>query len=82
MKKKILIVDDLSANRSILYTILSEEYEVLEASDGEIALDMIFNTPFGNSIVAVVLDLMMPVMDGFEFLKRLSETDKFKNYQY
>ena len=79
MKKQILIVDDLSANRSILYATLSHEYDILEAFNGEDALDIICNTHAGNTLSAIVLDLIMPIMDGFEFLEKLSELERYKN---
>lgn len=79
MKTQILIVDDLSMNRSILSTILAKDYDILEAENGQEAIDMICNSPIGDSISAIILDLVMPVMGGFEFLKQLSESEKFKN---
>lgn len=65
MKRKILIVDDIVANRIILKSILGDEYETAEASNGREALDMIAEGGYS----AVLLDLLMPVIDGYSVLK-------------
>ncbi|MEG2641159.1 MAG: response regulator, partial [Eubacterium sp.] len=67
MQKKILIVDDQRINRTILKKLLQDEYEVLEAADGEAALLILREQ--GPSISAVLLDLVMPVMDGYTVLE-------------
>lgn len=64
--RKILVVDDNSINRAILKKILGEEYAVLEAANGEEALK-ILNSEHCD-IAAVLLDIVMPVMDGYQFL--------------
>jgi CheY-like chemotaxis protein len=66
-KKKILIVDDDTTNRKLLQTILSVKggYEVIEAENGVEALEKL--TP---DVSIVLLDLIMPVMDGIQFLQR------------
>ena len=69
MPRKILIVDDEEVNRRILKRILSAEYDVLEAENGEAA--MICLQRSYKSLAAVLLDLSMPVMDGFEVLRRM-----------
>ena len=71
MKDKILIVDDSELNRDLLKEILGEDYEILEAGDGQAALDIM--EAEDNNISAILLDLMMPVMDGFEFMAILTE---------
>lgn len=69
MKDKILIVDDAQLNRELLKDILCEEYDILEAENGEQALDIVrFEM---TNIAAILLDLVMPVMDGFTFIKEL-----------
>ena len=63
-----LVVDDLRDNRAVLRATLEREgWEVAEAEDGRAALDA-FAT---QKPALVLLDLMMPVMDGFEFLRAL-----------
>ena len=57
-KDKILVVDDLKLNRSKLQDILSKEYDVLEAENGEEGLKLLAANK--DQIVAVILDLVMP----------------------
>lgn len=64
-KEKVLVVDDNRINRAILSKILSDEYEILEAENGKDALDKM---KVHNDIMAVLLDLRMPIMNGYEFL--------------
>lgn len=64
---KILIVDDSEINRELLSDILSDEYEVLEAENGLSATDLVNREK--DEISAILLDLIMPVMDGFRFLE-------------
>lgn len=71
MKNGILIVDDAEINRELLREILQDEYEILEAEDGKTALDIIGKKQ--GQIQAILLDLVMPEMDGFEVLQRLRE---------
>ncbi|NLD19392.1 MAG: EAL domain-containing protein [Clostridiales bacterium] len=74
MKKKILIVDDQMINRSILKKLLCEQYEILEAANGEEALTLLQQN--GQSISAVLLDIVMPVMDGYEVLRRMKADEE------
>ena len=69
MSKKILIVDDNEMNRAILCGALGEEYDILEATNGEEAITVLFR--HHKMLSAVLLDLVMPVMDGFEVLRRM-----------
>ena len=62
-RKKILVVEDAEINRQILLGILSGEYEVVEAENGKEALDLLHQ--YGEGISLILLDLVMPVMDGF-----------------
>ena len=63
-----LVVDDNQSTRSLLKEMLADIYEILEAENGKVALD-IFETVQGK-IGAILLDLNMPVMDGCEFLEK------------
>ena len=67
--KQLLVVEDNECNRSMLCEILSSEYEVLEAEDGQRALDILKQNK--DSIALILLDVMMPVMDGYTFLDRI-----------
>ncbi len=60
-KKKILIVDDEPSVRHVLHKILSKNYIVLEAADGEEAVNMARN----EKPDLVLMDIMMPKMDGY-----------------
>lgn len=68
MKKrnKILVVDDAEINRSMLTDILCEEYEIIEAGSGIEAVNVISRRY--DDISLVLLDIVMPEMDGFEVL--------------
>ena len=68
-KKQILIVEDNEFNRAMLSEILSHEYQVLEAENGQVALDIL--QQHKNSISLILLDVVMPVMDGYTFLEKV-----------
>lgn len=70
-KRKILIVEDNELNRAILTEILSERYDVIEACNGEEGLTVLAERY--REISLVVLDVYMPVCDGFEFLERVGD---------
>ena len=71
IKPKILIVDDSDMNRELLTEILKQDYEILEAENGEAALKML--EQYGTGIALVMLDLVMPKMDGFQVLTVMNE---------
>ena len=71
MKKQILVVEDNELNRAILCGILSDSYRVLEAGNGQEALDIL--RQHKDSIALIMLDMMMPVMDGYTFLDRIRD---------
>lgn len=70
-KRQLLVVEDNQLNREMLSAILSEQYSVLEAENGQVALDILKQQ--GDDIALVLLDIMMPVMDGYTFLDRVKE---------
>ena len=70
-KRKILVVEDNNLNREILTDILSEKYIVLEAKNGYEALDILRQQP--GDIALIMLDVIMPVMDGYEFLDTIKK---------
>ena len=74
MQKQILIVEDNMLNREILKEILSDAYSVLEAENGQEALDVL--REHADDIAVILLDVMMPVMDGFTFLDRIKADDR------
>lgn len=66
---KVLVVDDDFINRKLLQTLLkknSEVSDIIEAENGSDALDKLKKDP---SINLILLDIMMPIVDGIEFLK-------------
>ena len=71
-KPLVLIVDDSELNRLILSEILSENFSILEAENGKQCLEMI--SQYGTGISIILLDIIMPEMDGFEVLSRLNDS--------
>ncbi len=70
MHKPILIVDDEPINFKLLETILKKsDYEALYANNGEQAIKMSGDNDFG----AIIMDLKMPGLDGFETAKRIKQ---------
>lgn len=65
-QKLILVVEDNMLNRAMLCDILSSEYQVLEAENGQQALDILKERK--EDISLILLDIVMPVMDGYTFL--------------
>ena len=65
-RQKILVVDDSEMNRAILIEMLKEEFEIIEAENGKQGLQLL--RQYGKKISVVLLDIVMPVMDGFEVL--------------
>lgn len=73
-KNKILVVDDESRMRKLVKDFLvKEDYEVLEAADGEEALDVFYHH---KDLDLILLDVMMPKLDGFEVLKEIRQTSQ------
>lgn len=70
-KKKILVVDDSELNRAILADMLKDDYEILEARDGVEAVATV--QQHDNEIALMLLDIVMPKMDGFEVLKVMNK---------
>ncbi|MBC5708222.1 EAL domain-containing protein [Hungatella sp. L12] len=69
LERKILVVEDNEINRAALCVILSSQYTVLEAENGEQALSLL--EKYREGISLILLDIVMPVMDGYTFLKHL-----------
>lgn len=68
-ERKILVVEDNEINRAALCVILSSQYTVLEAENGAQALSLL--EKYREGISLILLDIVMPVMDGYTFLKHL-----------
>lgn len=70
-KDTILIADDMEMNREILAEYFKENYNILEAGNG---IEVVATLQRHPEVNAVLLDLMMPGMDGIEVLKAMHET--------
>ena len=71
IKKQVLVVEDNLLNREMLTEILKERYTVFQAGNGMEALDILNQNRGG--IALILLDVMMPTMDGYTFLSRIKE---------
>ena len=71
IRRRVLVVDDEMINRRLLGQIVSSDYEVLYAENGVRAMELIEAN--SKTISLIMLDLLMPEMDGYEVLARLRE---------
>ena len=76
LKRRILVVDDEEINREILGNILQDTYEVVYADNGQKAIDLAKEKNSNFSLI--MLDLLMPVMDGFAVLDQLQNDESLK----
>lgn len=70
-KRIILIVDDVELNRAIISEVFKNEYAILEAENGAQAIELL--EQHLTSVSIVLLDIIMPVMDGFEVLQIMND---------
>ena len=74
---KILVVDDESRMRKLVKDFLTKKnFQVLEAGNGEEAMDIFYEE---KDIALIILDVMMPKMDGWEVAVRFARTQKFRS---
>ena len=73
MLKNILIVDDSLVNRTFLKKILVDEYNVIEAENGKDALSVLYQY---DDISLILLDIQMPIMNGYEFLQEVQKSSE------
>ena len=81
-KDIILIVDDIEINRIILREILQNDYEIVEAPGGKEALETLFGEegqPEPPLPTAILLDIMMPGIDGFKVLEQIKQSERTRN---
>lgn len=76
IKRRVLIVDDELINRELLGAMLSQTFEIETASNGQEAMMMLTQPDATFSLI--LLDLMMPVMDGFEVIERCQKDEALK----
>jgi len=74
-QKSILIVDDVETNIENLMTLLEDQYDLLAATDGYEALEILEE----EKIDLILLDIMMPGIDGFEVAKKIKQNDQINN---
>lgn len=72
MKKKILIIDDDNDTLDLFEIFLFDKFEVYTALNGFSALSILQN----NELDLVLTDIMMPIMDGIKFLKKMRQNEK------
>lgn len=75
--QRVLVADDQEINRDALGVILEDDYEVLYAENGKQALEICRR--YSGDISIMMLDLIMPEMNGFEVLKAMREDDQLRN---
>jgi CheY-like chemotaxis protein len=77
MSHKILVVDDdLDLRELMVRALKAEKYEIYEAGDGKQALELLLGLPPEGLPSCIILDLMMPVMDGETFLIEIEQKYK------
>ena len=79
MKDKIMIVDDSSLIVKFVIRFLSDDYEIISASDGSEAIEKLDDENFRNDIKLVLLDLNMPKVDGYQVLEYCLQHDYYKD---
>jgi class 3 adenylate cyclase len=76
---RILVVDDAAFNRQLLVRLLASiGYDALEAPDGQVALDLL-RAPAGSDVDVVLLDIVMPALDGFATLEAMKADDRLRD---
>lgn len=78
--KAILVVDDSNIIRNFILKILDDSFDVISATDGKEAIDILESEEKRKNIKAVLLDLNMPNVNGFEVLDYFKRNDLFKKY--
>ena len=73
-KKVLLIADDVEMNRAVIKQFLKSRFEIIEAKDGKETMDILQS----RDIDALLLDIIMPEMDGLQILEILNEDEKYK----
>ena len=80
-EQTILVVDDSNITRSLIERVYKDQYKILMASNGREAIDIVDTMPEGV-IVAILLDLNMPDLDGFAVLDYFKKKIYLIRYQY
>jgi len=78
-REKILIAEDSPPNRKILQHLLEKlGFDVIACDNGKRAWDAL-QSPVSKDVLLIISDIMMPDMDGIELLKKIRESEKFKD---
>ena len=77
MRNSILVVDDSKLNRQTFANILKSKYKVIEAENGADALNRLEESK--EEIILIILDIVMPIMDGFAFMQEIKKDESAKN---
>ena len=73
--RTILIIEDNEMNREILVDFLEDQYHILQAENGKEGLELL--EKYADEISAILLDVMMPVMNGYEFLEHKGKVEAY-----
>ena len=76
VKNTLLVVDDMVINRLLIRNIFENDYTVIEADNGQDALALI--DELGDTLAVVLLDLVMPIMNGFEVLEQMRKSGRME----
>ena len=76
-KRKIPVVENSDLNRSLLCEILKPEYDVVEAVNGQEALERLQR--YAGNFSLILLDIVMPVMNGYEFLSAIRDNPDYSS---
>lgn len=76
-KRVMMVVDDLALNRAILNEYFKDNYRIEQMENGEYAWNYLQNNH--ENVAIIMLDLYMPVMDGFQFMKNMRSDDIYKD---
>ncbi|HEY8401087.1 MAG TPA: response regulator [Cytophagaceae bacterium] len=76
MEKTLLVIDDVDSTLAVIYHTLEYKYNVVRQENGKKALEWLHE---GNLPDAIITDLHMPEMDGFEFMKHIRSSGFFRD---
>lgn len=78
VKDRVLVVDDAEIDRITLRKILNDDYEIIEAENGRQALDILEKQTEKETIAAVLLDLVMPGLSGYQFMQEYQKIETYR----
>lgn len=78
-KRTLLVIEDNEINKEFLVSSLVEKYHILSAENGRAGLEILNKRE--EEISAILLDIQMPVMNGFEFLEYVAQNTVFAKFR-